>query len=1159
MAILIIGTFSFHCATDQKSIQSTGMRQEKCDTPVWDVGDSWRYRNDDKKEWEQRIVGTEDFKNTKIYVVSDGFSKRGYDVKTLQYIVDIDPDWRKTVRMTDDSLHYDFPLYVGKKWERMVSGKDTANMPRDYLFKYKVVSFENITVPAGTFKTYKIELTKVCFVTKGDIKMYIWFSPEIKREVKFEYGPGWGFKITGQGYELKSFKLSKVADKTQPQIMPPVISKGPILRIETGMHTSVMSRIGIDSENRYLVTGSFDKTVRVWDLSTGTLIRTLRPPIGEGNEGKIYAVAISPDGKTIACGGWTGLDWEKVVSIYLFDRENGKLIKRISGLPNTIHQLAYSKDGRYLMAGLKGIHIYFVERNSSQISHKLVAEDRDYGDRVGGAEFDEKGKLATTSWDGFIRLYDKDFRLIKKEKAPGGNRPLSLSFSPDGEKIAVGYADSTRVDVLSTRDLSRLYSPDTKSIKTGDLRIALWSSDGQFLYAGGRWYHNGFSFQIRKWRNEGKGTYTDLPGADNTISHIIPLKKGGIAYGATSPAFGVIDPKDDRIIYVTPSIADYRDNREKFLVSDDSSTLQFGYEIGGKSPARFSIKDRLLDSELRVLTSELLLPPLTSSEGINITDWRNNYTPKLNGTPLSLEQYEMSRSLAISPDRKTFLLGAEWNLRLFDMNGREKWKIPVPGAAWCVNISGNGKLAVAAFGDGTIRWFRLEDGKELLAFFPHKDKKRWVIWTPKGYYDTPPGAEDLIGWHINNGMDNVADFFPISRFRPTYYRPDVIAKIIGAADEDKALRLANEESGVAKQEVPIEKMLPPVVRIISPLDGSEVTTTEVPVKFSIRMPSEEPVTGVKALVDGRPIATERGLKIVGKEEVSREIRVAIPEKDSEISILAENRHGVSEPATVRVKWRGKEKKEEFIIMPKLYVLAIGVSQYVDKNLTLRFAAKDARDFAETMKRQKGGLYRDVVVKIVTDQKGTKDEILDGLDWIQRETTSKDIAMLFLAGHGVNDMTGIYYYLPVNADTERLKRTGVPFSDIKNTLSSLAGKTILFVDTCHSGNVMGAKRGIADITAVVNELASAESGVVVFSSSTGKQYSIEDPAWENGAFTKALIEGLIGKADYTGKGKITINMLDLYVSERVKELTKGRQTPTTTKPHTIPDFPIAVKR
>jgi uncharacterized caspase-like protein len=199
------------------------------------------------------------------------------------------------------------------------------------------------------------------------------------------------------------------------------------------------------------------------------------------------------------------------------------------------------------------------------------------------------------------------------------------------------------------------------------------------------------------------------------------------------------------------------------------------------------------------------------------------------------------------------------------------------------------------------------------------------------------------------------------------------------------------------------------------------------------------------------------------------------------------------------------------------------------------------------------------VRVLTDEKATKDEIIDGFDWISKETTSKDVAIVFLAGHGINDSGGVYYFLPVNANLERLRRTAVPFTEMKNTVASLTGKTILFIDTCHAGNVMGARAVAPDITGIVNELASAENGAVVFASSTGKQYSFEDPNWGNGAFTKAVVEGINGKADYMGKGKITVNMLDLYVSERVKELTKGKQTPATAKPQTIPDFPLVLMK
>ena len=168
-------------------------------------------------------------------------------------------------------------------------------------------------------------------------------------------------------------------------------------------------------------------------------------------------------------------------------------------------------------------------------------------------------------------------------------------------------------------------------------------------------------------------------------------------------------------------------------------------------------------------------------------------------------------------------------------------------------------------------------------------------------------------------------------------------------------------------------------------------------------------------------------------------------------------------------------------------------------------------------------------------------------------------MLFFAGHGINDANGDFYFLPVEADLERLKRTGISQYDITATVATIAGKVLVFMDACHSGNLMGKakRRGIAVISPVVNELASAENGAVVFSSATGRQYALEDKAWGNGAFTKGVVEGLGGKADYGSTGRITLNMLDLYISERVKELTQGQQTPTTVKPPNVPDFPVAL--
>ncbi|MBA4392138.1 MAG: hypothetical protein C0407_01165, partial [Desulfobacca sp.] len=775
-------------------------------------------------------------------------------------------------------------------------------------------------------------------------------------------------------------------------------STDPILRIETGLHTAVIRRIGVDRENRFLVTASEDKTIRVWNLDTGQPIRIIRPPIGDGIEGKLYAVAISPDGNTIACGGYTGWDWERRCSIYLFDRATGILKKRLSGLPNVVHHLAFSPDSKNLVACLSGgtgISVYRTDTWQEE------AQDREYGDNSFGATFDQKGRLVTSSLDGYIRLYDSSFRLIVKSKIPGGERPCAVTFSPDGKRIAVGFLDSTKVNILSGGNLSFVFAPDTKGVDNVDLRSVSFSSDGNFLYAGGRWRKNN-GFPLRKWSDGGRGSFRDIiTGVDNTIMHILPLKNGSMVYGSHDPAFGVITT-DDRIrAVITPSVADYRDNFKGFLLSPDSMTIGFSFEVFGRSPAIFSIPSRLLDLEPKTPNSELK-PPVTEASGLTITGWKYTETPKLNGQALKLKSYEISRCLAIAPGGKTFLLGTDWYLRLFDQAGKQQWQVSVPGAAWAVNISGNGKLAVAAFGDGTIRWYRMTDGRELLAFFPHKDKKRWILWTPKGYYDCSPNGEDFIGWHINNGKNQAADFFPVSKFRSVYYRPDVMAKVLETSNEEEALSLANQEDGREKLDIPLQKMLPPVVNILSPQGGDSVTSTEITLSFSIRTPSGKPVTRVRVLVDGRPLARGVGIISVQKDQGIRTTKVTIPEKDTEISIIAENDYATSEPKTVSLKWSGKIQEEAFTIKPKLYVLAIGVSKYEDKNLILGFAAKDAKDFAESLLKQRGGLYRDVVLKVLTDQMATKEEIIDGFDWISKETTSKDIAMVFLAGHGVND-------------------------------------------------------------------------------------------------------------------------------------------------------------
>ena len=212
--------------------------------------------------------------------------------------------------------------------------------------------------------------------------------------------------------------------------------------------------------------------------------------------------------------------------------------------PGSINHLTYSPDGRYLAAilyGSAGLRIYDAK------NYRQITGDADYGDSSWWCSFDNSNRLVTTSWDGYIRLYNADFKLIKKKRAPAGTQPHGVTFSPGGHKIAVGYTDSTRVDVLSADDLDLLFSANTDGVDNGSLGIVTWSTDGRYLYAGGQYNVRGYML-IRRWDKGGRGKVKEFRIATNTIRGLAPLDGGRLAVGAGDPLVGVLGD-DGEIIW----------------------------------------------------------------------------------------------------------------------------------------------------------------------------------------------------------------------------------------------------------------------------------------------------------------------------------------------------------------------------------------------------------------------------------------------------------------------------------------------------------------------------------------------------------------------------------------------------------------------------------
>ena len=952
----------------------------------------------------------------------------------------------------------------------------------------------------------------------------------------------------------------------------------PMLMLHADMHSATINSIATDAKGQFLLTCSDDKTARLWDASTGNRLRTFRPPVGYGNEGRLFSCALSPDGNIAATGGQTGSSWnagenvpitvgsrtlyvtQQQFSVYIFETTTGDMLATIDGLDGEILDLKFTPDGKYLLAALggsQGVNIISTE------TWKRVRELSGYGGAARKMAFSSQGELAVVSGDGYIRIYDNAFRMKKTQSLPSGKEPVSVDWSPKGNQLMVACADLNTVLVLDAETLrqTEISIGAAITVKQPFVSVA-YSSDGN-RYAAGN-HRSSAGFRIRSWQGNAANMLgvSDFDVSQSNITALIAMPDGSIVFCTSYPEIGRLN-KDDKSLtqwvtgntkqnFVrTAEVTRYNSRQRKSFQVNDDGTVVGLYSLG-KDVLFFSLTNR----ELKTATTAYpAFNTRSDRTKARISGWENSPAPLLNNKVLNfLEKDERSQCVDVLLSGERMLFGADKNIYCLDRDGNTVWKIPTVDRCVAVKITGNEKFAVAAFNDGIFCWIRMSDGVRLLTLFTHPDHRRWVIWTDAGFYDCAMGAEDLIGWHLNQGKDRAANFYPISQFRSSFYRPDVINAVFNLelqqiADSQPATDTDRQET---EKTVSIVKALPPYVSIVSPRPESEISTQTVSIEYDLRLASDDRLQSVKVLIDGRPVQllteTQRGKNVV---------TIEVPQRDCEVTLIAKNSFGPSVPVSVSLKWKGNSKEEEY--KPKLYILAVGVSQYDNANLRLQFAAKDAADFANAMLPQKGRLYDDVTVKLLTDKEATNKNILEGLDWLTSQTTGKDVAMLFIAGHGINDPTGSFFYMPVNADIEEIQTTCVSYLDIQKTVSSVAGKIIVYVDACHSGNVMAgsAQHSAVDLVGMVNGLTDAENGAIVFTSSTGRQFSLENPEWNNGVFTKALVEGILGKADLFNSKSISYKTLDAYIAQRVKVLTNGRQSPTTIIPQSMPDFQIAM--
>ena len=580
---------------------------------------------------------------------------------------------------------------------------------------------------------------------------------------------------------------------------------------------------------------------------------------------------------------------------------------------------------------------------------------------------------------------------------------------------------------------------------------------------------------------------------------------------------------------------------------------------------------------------------------------------------VALGDGELAITGSYLPDSEDAVFGTSKALMRLSGSGQIIWRVEPGSEVNSVVPARGGALLVTAMSDGTLRWWNARNGELLLTLLSARNSA-WIVWTPGGYFDASAGSDGLAGWVVSHLVEGSAELHSLGRFRDHYQRPDIVDRVLQTLDVASAIaeapsserdlqrttassKTANTQAApkptdpgfpggrksvlasapvasadptgaftspvkVSALALPVRLSPSSVPPHLSALDFPTIRTTNetVTLRFAVRATSASSMLTVIARLNGRPVDADVVLPAAFDGQAPGEVRLRLPVGRVTVNIFASQGEGISDPLTYAVEVVATTKSSmpaaPSDARPRLFVLAIGVSDYERASYRLGLPAKDARDFADFMEKQKGKQYQSVEVRRLVDRDATRKSVLAQLQWLGAATNPGDVAILFMAGHGVNVNTGQYYFLPADANHERLQDTGVPERSIRDALARVKGHALFFVDTCYAGNVIGnARTASRELSRLASELGAAENGVVVFASSSGRQESEESEAWGNGAFTKAVLSGLTGRADFNSTGRVTYKGLDFYVSEEVRRLTQGRQTPVTISPSGIADFEL----